>query len=469
MHYIPNAESDWESMLQTLALESLEELTTSLPESLRMKKALDLPRPLSEMELVRHLQSLSAEGTQGKRHISFLGAGAYDHFIPAVVDHVLRRSEFYTAYTPYQPEISQGTLQAIFEFQTLICQLTGMDVANASVYDGASAVAEAVWMAQRIKGRRKCLLSRAVHPEFRTVTRTYTHPLNLELEEISYTPEGTTNLEALQEGADEETSAVVIQQPNFFGCLEDLEEWARIVHDKGALLIVAVAEPLSLALLQPPGLLGADIVVGEGQGFGNALSFGGPYVGFFASKEGFLRSMPGRLVGQTVDREGRRGFVLAVATREQHIRREKATSNICTNQALCALAVLVYLTLMGKQGLRELAEINLSKGQYAKKRLGGSGRLRFPAPTFNEFVLTLDGEPSSILPPLLQAGFVGGLPLKRFYPEMEREVLVCVTEKHSKEDIDRFAEILGEIQGGNGRKGKRGKGFPLDRELRSSR
>jgi glycine dehydrogenase subunit 1 len=463
MRYIPNAEYDWGSMLQTMELESLEELTAILPESHRMKKALELPLPLSEMELVQHLRSLSKAGRQGKRWVSFLGAGAYDHFVPAVVDHVLRRSEFYTAYTPYQPEISQGTLQAIFEFQTLICQLTGMDVANASVYDGASAVAEAVLMAQRIKGRRRCLLSRAVHPEFRMVTRTYTHPLNFELKEISYTPEGTTNLEALQEGVDEETSAVVIQQPNFFGCLEDLEEGARIVHAKGALLIVAVAEPLSLALLQPPGLLGADIVVGEGQGFGNAMSFGGPYVGFFASKEGFLRSIPGRLVGQTVDQQGRRGFVLAVATREQHIRREKATSNICTNQALCALAVLVYLTVMGKQGLREVAEINLSKCEYAKKRLRGSGRLRFSAPTFNEFVFTLDGEPSSILPALLPAGFVGGLPLKRFYPEMEREILVCVTEKHSKEDIDRFDELLGEIRKKNRKRGKEEKGsIPIE-------
>jgi glycine dehydrogenase subunit 1 len=442
MRYIPNAEYDWESMLQAMDLKSLEDLTNILPASLRLRKALELPLPLSEMELVQHLGSLSQAGRQGKGWVSFLGAGAYDHFVPAVVDHVLRRSEFYTAYTPYQPEISQGTLQAIFEFQTLICQLTGMDVANASVYDGASAVAEAVLMAQRIKGRKRCLLSRGVHPDYRSVARTYTRPLNLELEEISYTPEGTTNLEALQQVINEETSAVVIQQPNFFGCLEDLEQGARIVHAQGALLLVAVAEPLSLALLQPPGLLGADIVVGEGQGFGNALSFGGPYVGFFASREGFLRSMPGRLVGQTVDRQGRRGFVLAVATREQHIRREKATSNICTNQALCALAVLVYLAAMGKQGLRELAGINLSKCEYAKERLQGPGRLRFSTPTFNEFVLTLNGEPSSILPALLPQGIVGGLSLKRFYPEMEREILVCVTEKHTKEDIDRLAETL---------------------------
>ena len=444
MRYIPNAENDWESMLQTMGYERLEDLMTILPEPLRMKKALELPQPLSEMELVQHLRSLSEPGPQGKRVLSFLGAGAYDHFIPAVVDHVLRRSEFYTAYTPYQPEISQGTLQATFEFQTLICQLTGMDVANASLYDGASAVAEGVLMAHRLKGRKKCLLSRSVHPESRMVTRTYSHPLNLQLGEISYTSTGTTDLEDLQRQLDEEMNAVVIQQPNFFGCLEDVEEAAKMVHARGALLIVAVTEPLSMALLQPPGLLGADIVVGEGQSFGNALNFGGPYVGFFATKEGFLRSMPGRLVGQTVDRQGRRGFVLAVATREQHIRREKATSNICTNQALCALAVLVYLSLMGKQGLKELAEINLSKCEYAKKKLSGVGRLRFSAPTFNEFVLTLNRDASSVLQILLKEGIVGGLSLKRFYPEMEREILVCVTEKHAKEDIDRLAEILNE-------------------------
>ena len=442
MRYIPNAENDWESMLQTIGFKHLEDLMTILPEPLRLKRALDLPQPLSEMELVQHLRALSEQDLRGKRVLSFVGAGAYDHFIPAVVDHVLRRSEFYTAYTPYQPEISQGTLQAIFEFQTLICQLTGMDVANASVYDGASAVAEAVLMAQRLKGRKKCLLSRLIHPESRMVTRTYTRPLNLQLREISHTSAGTTDLEALQGEVDEETNAVVVQQPNFFGCLEDLEEAAKIAHAQGALLVVAVAEPLSMALLQPPALLGADIVVGEGQSFGNALNFGGPYVGFFASQEGFLRSMPGRLVGQTVDRQGRRGFVLAVATREQHIRREKATSNICTNQALCALAVLVYLAVMGKQGLRETAEMNLSKCEYAKKKLSGAGRLRFSAPTFNEFVLTLNGDPPSILSNVLKEGVLGGLPLKRFYPEMEREILICVTEKHSKEDIDRFAEIL---------------------------
>jgi len=444
MRYIPNAEADRDSMLKAIGVERLEDLANILPESLRLKKELVLPPPLSEMELVHYLGSLSEEGS-GQKTISFLGAGAYDHYLPAVVDHVLRRSEFYTAYTPYQPEISQGTLQAIFEFQTLICQLTGMDVANASVYDGASAVAEAVLMAHRLKGKKKSFFSRAVHPESRMVTRTYTHPLGLELGEISYTSAGGTDLEALRQAVDEETSAVVIQQPNFFGCLEDLEQAAKIAQDKGALLIAAVAEPLSLALLQPPGILGADIVVGEGQAFGNALSFGGPYVGFFACKEAFLRSMPGRLVGQTIDRQGRRGFVLAVATREQHIRREKATSNICTNQALCALAALVYLATLGKQGLRELAEINLSKGEYAKKRLAEHGRLRFSAPTFNEFVLTFDADPPSVLQSLLREGIMAGLPLKRFYPEMEREVLVCVTEKHSKGDIDRFAAALGNI------------------------
>jgi glycine dehydrogenase subunit 1 len=318
-----------------------------------------------------------------------------------------------------------------------------MEVANASVYDGASAVAEGVLMAQRLKGRKKCLLARAVHPESRIVARTYTHPSELEMKEIPYGPTGSTDLEALRDLLDKETSAVVLQQPNFFGCLEDLEETAAAVHAQGALMIVAVAEPLSLALLQAPGLLGADIVVGEGQSFGNALSFGGPYVGFFASKESFLRAMPGRLVGETADRQGRRGFVLAVATREQHIRREKATSNICTNQALCALAVLVYLSTLGKEGLKELARANLSKCEYAKKRLGEFGRLRFPGPTFNEFVLTLNRDPQVILRMLLEQGIIGGFPLKKFYPEMEREVLICVTEKNSRRDIDHLAEALG--------------------------
>jgi len=438
MRYIPNAESDWGEMLQTIGVERLEDLIRILPEPLRLKEPLHLPSPLAEMELVQHLLSLS----ESKRMVSFLGAGAYDHFIPAVVDHVLRKSEFYTAYTPYQPEVSQGTLQAIFEFQTLICQLTGMEVANASVYDGASAVAEGVLMAQRLKGGKKCLLARTVHPEARFVTRTYTRPSALELREIPYRAEGSTDLDALRDLIDEETSAVVLQQPNFFGCLEDLEEAAAIAHAQGALMIVAVAEPLSMALLQPPGLLGADIVVGEGQSFGNALSFGGPYVGFFASKEVFLRAMPGRLVGETVDRQGRRGFVLAVATREQHIRREKATSNICTNQALCALAVLVYLSTLGKEGLKELARANLSKCEYAKKRLGELGRLRFSGPTFNEFVIRLNRDPQIILPALLQQGIIGGFPLKKFYAEMETEVLVCVTERNSRQEIDRLIEAL---------------------------
>lgn len=448
MRYIPNAEGDWGEMLRTIGLERLEDLLNIFPEPLRLKEALDLPLPLSEMELIQHLHALSEEKSQGRRMVSFLGAGAYDHFIPAVVDHVLRRSEFYTAYTPYQPEVSQGTLQAIFEYQTLICQLTGMEVANASVYDGASAVAEGVLMAHRLKGRGKSLLARAVHPESRTVTRTHTRPLGLELKEIAYTAEGTTDLKALGAAVDEETAAVVLQQPNFFGCLEDLEQAAEVAQSRGALLIAAVTEPLSLALLQAPGLQGADIVVGEGQSFGNALSFGGPYVGFFASKESFLRAMPGRLVGETVDRQGRRGFVLAVSTREQHIRREKATSNICTNQALCALAVLVYLTSMGKEGLKELARINLSKSEYAKNKLGGAARLRFSGATFNEFVLTLKGDPQLILPALRQRGIIGGLPLKRFYPEMEREILICVTEMVSREDIDKFAEILGTLSRG---------------------
>ena len=442
MRYLPIAESDLAEMLRTAGISRMENLADVLPDNLRLKRDLDLPSPLSEMELVQKLRSLSEAGKSGKPMVSFLGAGAYDHFTPSVVDHVLRRSEFYTAYTPYQPEVSQGTLQAVFEFQTLICQLTGMDIANASVYDGASAVAEAVLMAQRIKGRKKCLLARSLHPEYRTVTQTYTHPLGLELVPIPFTKDGALDWGAFEKALDKEASSVVIQQPNFFGCLEDVERIARLAHAHDVLLIVAVAEPLSLALLQPPGALGADLVVGEGQSFGNPVSFGGPYIGFFASKENYLRSMPGRLVGETVDLEGRRGFILAVATREQHIRREKATSNICTNQALCALAVLVYLTIMGKEGLRELAEINLSKCEYAKRRLAESFPLRFSAPTFNEFVLQLKGDPDQVLKKLSDQGIIGGLPLKRFYPEMKNEILICVTEKHSKEHIDQLAQAL---------------------------
>jgi len=442
MRYLPVSEADLIEMLRVVGVDRLEDLARVLPENLRMKEPLNLPSPLSEMDLVRSLSALSEAGRGIKPWVSFLGAGSYDHFIPSVVDHVLRRSEFYTAYTPYQPEVSQGTLQAVFEFQTLICQLTGMEVANASVYEGASGVAEAVLMAQRLKPGKKCLFARTVHPEYRMVAHTYTHPLGLELEAIPYSPEGTLNLESLDRSLGKEVSSVVIQQPNFFGCLEDVAQIAEMAHSRGALLIVSVAEPLSLALLQPPGTLGADIVVGEGQSFGNPVSFGGPYVGFFASKENFLRSMPGRLVGETVDQQGRRGFILAVATREQHIRREKATSNICTNQALCALAVLVYLTLLGKQGLKELAEMNLSKCEYAKRKIAESTPLRFSAPTFNEFVLKRKNcDPA--LHTLFQQGIIGGLPLKRFYPELDCEILVTVTEKHSREDIDRLAQILG--------------------------
>jgi glycine dehydrogenase subunit 1 len=444
MRYLPHAESDLAEMLRAVGVERLEDLAGVLPEPLRMKKPLDLPLPLSEMELIHHLRSLSEAGRGPEPWISFLGAGSYDHFVPTVVDHVLRRSEFYTAYTPYQPEVSQGTLQAIFEFQTLICQLTGMDLANASVYEGASAVAEGVLMAQRLKGRKRCLMARTVHPEYRAVTQTYTDPLDLKVVPVPYAPDGTLDLESLEKGLNEEVSSVVIQQPNFFGCLEDVARIAQMAHARGALLTVAVAEPLSLALLQPPGPLGADLVVGEGQSFGNPLSFGGPYVGFFASKEIFLRSLPGRLVGETVDLEGRRAFILAVATREQHIRREKATSNICTNQALCALAVLVYLTLMGREGLKELAEMNLSKCEYAKRRLAECTSLRFPSPTFNEFVVTLKGESEAVLRALFQQGIIGGLSLKKFYPELKNEVLICITEKHSRENIDRLARILRE-------------------------
>ncbi|MGQ9693485.1 MAG: aminomethyl-transferring glycine dehydrogenase subunit GcvPA [Thermodesulfobacteriota bacterium] len=446
MQYIPNAENDWPEMLAAVGFKKLEDLISLLPESLRLTRPLSLPPPLSEMELVGHLLNLSEKNRPGKIK-SFLGAGAYDHYIPAVVDHILQRSEFYTAYTPYQPEISQGTLQAIFEFQTLICQLTGMEVANASVYDGASAVAEGVLMAHRLKGKKKCFLSATLHAEAKAVTRTYTAPLGIELLEIPYSPEGLTDLDFLTQKIDEDTFAVVLQQPNFFGCLEDLEKASQIIQARGALFIVAIMEPLALALLQPPGASGADIVVGEGQSFGLPLSFGGPYVGFFATKERFLRALPGRLVGETVDQQGRRGFVLALATREQHIRREKATSNICTNQALCALAVLVYLSILGKEGLKKLAQINLSKCVYAKKILGSRFSLPFAAPTFNEFVLSLPKDSLEVTKQLLSAGIIAGFPLQKFYPELKKEILICLTEKITKEDIDFLKEKLENLEG----------------------
>ena len=446
MQYIPNTEADCRAMLDAIGVRSSDELFADIPSKLRLKRGLNLAPPLSETGLRRHMKGLAGRNADVDEYSSFLGAGAYNHFIPAAVSHLVFRSEFYTAYTPYQPELSQGTLQAIYEYQTLICQLTGMEVANASMYDGSSGLAEAILMAHRINGRREVMLPLAVHPEYRAVCRTYVSKLGLHLHEVPYTDQGATDLKQVKAALSDRTSAVVIQSPNFFGVLESLDELAGAAHSAGALLIVAVAEPVSFGIVRSPGEYGADIVVGEGQAFGNHLNFGGPYLGFFASKEAYVRSMPGRLVGQTTDKAGRPGYVLTLSTREQHIRREKATSNICTNEGLCALAATVHLSLLGRAGLRELALLNLRKAAYAKEALSTlrACELRFAGSTFNEFVVRVKGRtPAQVNRALLAKGIIGGLGLGRFYPELSDCLLICVTEQNSREEIDALCKTIG--------------------------
>ena len=374
----------------------------------------------------------------------FSGGGGLQSFYPTLIDSVISRSEFYTSYTPYQPEVSQGTLQATFEFQTLICQLTGMEVANASLYDGGSALAEGVLMAVRTTRRQKVLVAQSVHPEYRRVLETYAANLDIQLQELPFTESGCVDVEALERLVSEDHAAVVIQSPNFFGVLDDVEQAVGLTQSVGALSVVVVSEALSLGLLKPPGELGADIVVGEGQSLGIPLGFGGPYLGLFASKDKYKRQMPGRLVGQTVDSEGRQGYVLTLATREQHIRRQKATSNICTNQGLCALVATVFLSVLGKQGIRELAEQNLKKAFHLRKLLGDS--LVFSGATFNEMVVECSEDPADINRQLVSEGIIGGLPLGRYFPERSNQMLVCVTEQNSLEKINRLAEVLSSVK-----------------------
>jgi glycine dehydrogenase subunit 1 len=440
IRYIPHTEEDIRKMLDALGLKKLEDLFQAIPKEYRLSKPLNLSEPLSEPDLLRHIQGLQVPMMSG-----FIGAGAYYHFIPAVVSHLVSRSEFCTAYTPYQPEISQGTLQAIFEYQTLMCQLTGMEVSNASMYDGASSLAEAVLMAHRVTKRRKILLSQAVHPEYRRVIQTYIDPDQQEIILVPYQKkEGRTDEEVLLDLFKEDVSAVVIQSPNFFGVIEDLQRIGERIHDCGGLLIVGFSEAVAYGILQPPGAMGADIVAGEGQSLGIPVSYGGPYLGIFATLETFVRNMPGRLVGETIDLEGKRGFVLTLATREQHIRRERATSNICTNEGLCALMATVFLSCLGKEGLKELAIMNLSKAEYVKKivsRIRGC-KLNFIGPTFNEFVLRIEKEPEEVLEKLRKERILGGLPLEKFFPELDHHLLVTVTEMNRKEEIDRWGEAL---------------------------
>src|SRR4030043_1333778 len=432
--YIPHTEEDIQTMLEFAGAKKVEDLFEMIPKEYRLSKPLNLPEPLSEPDLLRHLQ-----GLQSATDSSFLGAGAYHHFIPSVVPALISRSEFYTAYTPYQPEISQGTLQAIFEYQTLMCQLTGMEVSNASMYDGASGLAEAVLMAHRITRRKKVLLSEAIHPEYRKVIQTYIDHDQQEMDLIPFKKdEGRTDEKVLFDHLKEDVSAVVIQNPNFFGVVEDLYPIGKKIHDFDGLIIVGFSEAVAYGVLQPPGAMGADIVAGEGQSLGIPVSYGGPYLGIFTTQEKFVRNMPGRLVGETLDLEEKRGFVLTLATREQHIRRERATSNICTNEGLCALMATVFLSCLGKEGLKELAMMNLSKTEYVKKavsRIRGC-KLNFTGPTFKEFVLQIEKAPEEVLEKLKKEEILGGLPLTRFYPELDHHLLVTVTEMNGKEEID---------------------------------
>jgi glycine dehydrogenase subunit 1 len=444
MRYIPHTPGDVAQMLERIGATSLTELFAEVPPAVRLQRPLALPPPLAESELLRELKTLAARNATPASHVSFLGGGAYQHFIPAAVDLLISRSEFYTAYTPYQPEISQGTLQAIFEFQTLICQLTGMEVANASMYDGASACAEGVLMAVRLTRRRRVLVARSLNPRWRAVIASYCRYLELDLVEFGYRADGCADLDEVAARLDGETAAVVAGYPNYFGVVEDLAALAGLAKGAGAKLVAGVSEGVALGLLRSPGELGADIVAGEGQSFGIPVSFGGPYVGFFAARMRDVRAMPGRLVGETVDRDGQRGFVLTLSTREQHIRREKATSNICSNQGLCALTATVFLSLLGKEGLRELAEQNLAKAAYACTQLAAIDGLSLPfsAPAFNEFVVRSRRPVRELLAALEAQGILGGIPLGGDYPELADAILVCVTEQHRRVDIDALAQGL---------------------------
>ncbi len=438
--YLALTEADREAMLRAVGLDSVSQLFSDLPEQLRLKRELALPAPASEIEIERELTALAERNVHTGRELSFLGAGIYDHYVPAIVDAVVSRPEFLTAYTPYQPEMSQGVLQAIFEYQTVICELTGMEVANASGYDGTTVAADACLMAARTTGRRKIAVAETVNPQVRQVVKTYAPGFGLEVDEVPHSG-GVTDPEAFL-AASRGAAAAIFQQPNFFGCLEPAPDLAGAATEAGA-LAVAHVDPLSLGVLEAPGNYGCQIAIGEGQAAGNRLSFGGPHFGFLAAKNELIRRMPGRIVGETTDRQGRRGFVLTLQTREQHIRREKATSNITTNQSLCALAGLVYLSWLGPTGLREVGEICGGLAELAKEKLALP--LAFQAPTFKEFAVRLGRPAEEVVREAKKRGVNPGYPLGRDYPGMEDVLLVAVTEKRTPADIERLAEVLGEV------------------------
>jgi glycine dehydrogenase subunit 1 len=444
MPYFYNTPADQQAMLAAIGEPSIEHLFEMVPEKFRLTRPLDLPPALSELELAQHMDELAARNAHIGQKVCFLGGGAYDHFVPAVVDAIAGRGEFYTSYTPYQPEVAQGNLQVMFEYQTLICQLTGMDVSNASLYDGGSAAAEAVLLAMSVTSRpKKAVVAGSVHPQYREILRTYFECLGAQLVTVA-APSGIAAPADVAKAVDGDTACVLVQHPNFFGCLEDVASLAKIAHDAGALLVQSF-DPISLGLLKRPGDLGADVAVAEGQSLGTPLLYGGPYLGIMACREQFVRRLPGRIAGQTVDRRGRRGWVLTLQTREQHIRREKATSNICTNQGLFALRAAIYLAEMGPQGLAETAGLCVRKAHYARERLTAGPRLAaaFDQPVFKEFVLRDSvGRVDELLAQALDAGYLAGIPLGQWYPELDDCFLATVTEKRTKSEIDGLAEVL---------------------------
>jgi len=447
LRYIPNSPEERKEMLEAIGLESAEDLFDSIPQDLLLKRPLNTPAALSEIELLNRFEKMGRRNA-GAGRPSFLGGGAYSHYIPTIVDHLISRSEFFTAYTPYQPEISQGTLQTIFEFQTLVCQLTGMEVANASMYDGSTGLAEAVLMAERVTRRSKVIASTAVHPQYLEVVKTYVQHAGIDLELVEFDSQTGQSATALANAVDDQTAALVVQSPNFFGCVEDLSALADAAHAKGALLVVAVTEAMSFGLLKSPGTCGADIVVAEGQSFGVPLSFGGPYVGLFATRDKYARQIPGRLVGEAYDKKGNRGFVLTLATREQHIRREKATSNICTNEGLIALAATVYLETMGRRGIQEAAHQCLQKAAYAARQIESlkGFSLPFSGPRFNEFVVRGPLDAGELLSRLgKEKGIEGGIALWQYFSDRPNDFLVCVTEINSRAEIDALVDGLSEV------------------------
>ena len=442
MRYLPHTNEEIAHMLKQVGAGQIDDLFGHIPENCRRQSELDLPGPKTEWELDRHMDGLAAATATTPAYNMFMGAGSYHHYIPEANKQLLRRGELFTAYTPYQPEVSQGTLQAIFEYQTLVARLLGMEVANASMYDGASALAEALLMAIRVTKQKRIAVSRAIHPLYRQVVATYLHPTGLEIVELDYDPDGRTDLAPLEKETG--LAAVALQSPNFFGCVEDLGHAEALVHtDPKTMMVVGFSEPLAYGLYKAPGQLGADIVCGEGQSLGLPRSFGGPGVGLFACRTKQIRSMPGRLVGQTVDSDNQRGFVLTLSTREQHIRREKATSNICTNQGLCATAAAMYMAALGGTGFKKLARLNYDKAGYLKTELEKVGiAAAFEAPVFNEFVVRMAPDSNRVYQRLLDHHIIAGLPLEGFYPDLEDHYLLCVTETSTKADMDILVKEL---------------------------